>query len=289
MTWAKNIIHWRDEDYLNISVVFTWHLPKARILCAWNQQAGIRVQAGGPAVDLMPDYLADVAECGGQMFPLPLSRHNPDATFTTRGCIRKCLFCAVPKIEGEFRELDDWIPAPIVCDNNLLAASRKHFNHVIDRLKPFDNVDFNQGLDVQLLKDWHLDRLRELKNVRIRFAWDWVNMESLVMDAIDRTLAAGIPKSRINVYALIGHKDTPTDALYRLQTLKAKGITPNPMRYQPLDTLVKDSHVARGWADPKNSKGHRIKTTDLRSIPRMMRYWSRQNWLSKVPYADFVG
>jgi len=34
-----------------------------------------------------------------------LRLHNPDATFTTRGCPRACPFCAVPRIEGKFREL----------------------------------------------------------------------------------------------------------------------------------------------------------------------------------------
>lgn len=274
-SWAKSIVHWRENGTLNVSIVFTWHLPLAHRLCEWNRISGLNVYAGGPAVSLMPHYLADVAECGGESYPLPLARHNPDATFTTRGCIRQCSFCAVPRIEGEFRELADWIPAPVVCDNNLLAASRAHFNRVIDQLKPFSRVDFNQGLDVRLLKDWHLDRLRELHLVQIRYAWDWVSMESQVMDAIDRTLAAGIPHCRINAYVLIGHGDTPEDALYRLRALRAKGIRPNPMRYQPLDALVKDSHVASGWQDAE--------------LRRLMRYWSRQNWLSKVPYEEFVG
>ena len=270
--WAKSIVYWRpNQASVRVSVAFTWHLPLARKLCQAYMNDGQTVLAGGPAVSLMPDYLADVASCGGD---LPsLHRHNPNATFTTRGCTRQCPFCAVPKIEGEFRELTDWEPAPIVCDNNLLASSRKHFNRVVDRLKPHKGVDFNQGLDVRLLKPWHLERLTELRLVQIRFAWDWTSMESVVMDAIDRTLAAGIPKGRIRVYLLIGYEDTPEDALYRLETLRNKGIRANPMRYQPLDELVKNSYVAPNWT--------------AKELSRMMRYWSRQNWLSKVPYEEY--
>lgn len=209
------------------------------------------------------------------MEPLPLHRHNPEATFTTHGCIRSCLFCAVPRIEGAFWELQDWTPAPIVCDNNLLAASRKHFDRAIDRLKAFKGVDFNQGLDCRLLNAHHLERLTELRLPVIRFAWDWVWLESVVMDAIDRTLAAGIPRNRIHLYVLIGHDDTPVDVLYRLEALRKRGLKANPMRFQPLDALKKDSYVAPNWTD--------------KELRRMMRYWSRQNWLSKVPYAEFAG
>ncbi len=114
MTWSKSIVYWREEpDFVYVSVPFTWMQPAARRVCECNANAGMRVWAGGPAVDLMPHYLVDVTDsCGGQMLPLPLTRHNPDATFTTRGCIRRCPFCAVPKIEGDFRELTDWTPAP---------------------------------------------------------------------------------------------------------------------------------------------------------------------------------
>lgn len=45
------------------------------------------MRAGGPAVSLMPEMLADVAELGGEVDALP--RHNPMATFTTRGCVRQ--------------------------------------------------------------------------------------------------------------------------------------------------------------------------------------------------------
>jgi hypothetical protein len=275
VSWGKSIVHWREEDSVYVSVAFTWHLPLAYRLCEWNKNAGLDVVAGGPAVDLMPRYLADVATCGGEVHPAPLRRHNPDATFTTRGCIRRCEFCAVPKIEGDFRELKDWIPAPIICDNNLLASSRKHFDNVIDRLKSFKGVDFNQGLDARLLKSYHIDRLKDLNLPILRFAWDYTPLEAIVMDAIDCILKAGFPKRRVHCYVLFGYKDTPGDALYRANTIKAKGIKPFLQRYQPLDALKRDSFIAPGWTGQEMS--------------RFQRYWCRQNWLSKIPYEEFVG
>ena len=114
-----------------MSVPFTWNLPQAYSLCVWYRQLGYRVRAGGPAVKLIPRYLAEVADIGGEVDAL--KKHNPNATFTSRGCVRNCPFCAVPRIEGQLRELTDWEPKPIICDNNLLACSRRHFDLVIDR------------------------------------------------------------------------------------------------------------------------------------------------------------
>lgn len=279
MSWSKAIIHWREDTRVNISVPFTWYLPTARRLCEWNKQAGLYVCAGGPAVDLMPHYLADVAdEVGGEMYPLPLTRHNPDATVTTRGCIRHCGFCAVPKIEGSFRELVDWIPAPIVCDNNLLASSRSHFDRVIDTLKRFPGIDFNQGLDARLLNSHHIARLQELRLPRIRFAFDHISDEAKTMDAIDRAVAAGFAHRRLGCYVMFGFDDSPEDALYRAEAIKAKGIKPFLQRYQPIEgdgALVKDSWIGPGWTSEE--------------MHRFQRYWCRQNWLSKIPYAEFEG
>jgi hypothetical protein len=220
----------------------------------------------------MPDYLATVADIGGDVDAI--SRHNPDATFTTRGCIRQCSFCAVPKIEGEFRELSAWQPARLVCDNNILAASRRHFDRVIDSVKHIEGVDFNQGLDKKELKDWHIDRLQELDKPMIRFAWDDVNEEPALRDAIDGILAAGFPHSRISVLALIGWNDTPEDALYRLVTLRdVLRVTAFPMRYQSLKSVKYNDYVASGWTDEE--------------LKKMMRYWARQNWFKKIPYDEF--
>ena len=203
-----------------------------------------------------------------------LEHHNLSATFTTRGCIRQCSFCAVPKIEGEFRELDSWDPKPIVCDNNLLASSNKHFGKVIDSLKPFVGVDFNQGLDIRLLSSYHIERLQELDRPMIRFAWDDVKDEAAFVDAINQMVSAGFAKSRISVYVLIGWNDSPEDALYRFVTLRdVLRIVTFPMRYQSLTSLKYNDYVAPGWTDAE--------------LKKMMRYWSGQRFFRAVPYDEF--
>ncbi len=270
--WSKTFIDWTEDNTAYLSVVFTWDLPKAYQRAIWWREQGYMVRVGGPACLLMPDYLAEVAEVNGAGVDA-LPRHNPNATFTSRGCIRKCAFCAVPKIEGDLVELDEWEAKPIVCDNNLLACSQKHFNRVIDSLKGVEGVDFNQGLDARLLKQYHADRLAELNLACVRLAWDSAKYEEQFWRAEGLLSNVGIPKSKLRTYMLIGFDDDPDDALYRLQSLKDAGYLSSPMRYQPLDALKRDTYVAPNWTN--------------RELRRFMHYWFRQAWLGHISFEEF--
>ena len=269
--WAKLPVHWVDGDTAYISVVFTWQLPQVYSLCVNYREQGYRVRAGGVAVKLIPEYLSQVAEIDGEVNALP--RHNPNATYTSRGCPYRCEFCAVPKIEGPLKELKVYVPKPVVCDNNFLACSRHHFNEVVDRLKPLSEIDFNQGLDVGALRQYHIDRLQELDLLILRFAWDNIRSESVVMQGIEQVVKSGFPKSKIRCYILFNFTDTPEDALYRCTTLKNMGILPNVQRYQPLTTLQKNSHIGHYWNDLL--------------LARFNRYWALQVYLSPIKFEDY--
>lgn len=264
--WRKGIASWKVGKVLYQSIPFTWLLPDAERQA--KEHKG-KVVAGGPAVKLMGAPWADTPE----RIPFDtLSFHNPLATFTTRGCPNGCAFCAVPKIEGEFIELPSWKPAPVVCDNNLLACSRCHFERVIDSLKPFPYADFNQGLEARRLTAWHIEQLRRLnvKAVKIRFAFDHVNSETVIHDAVELCQKNGFKD--LGVYVLIGYKDTPEDARYRLEKVRSWGVYPNPMRYQPLDVLEKNSFIYGGWTE--------------KELRKMMKYYSRLAWMG-CTYEEF--
>lgn len=275
--WPKQILEWTDEAKAYLSTVFTWHLPEAWSRCIWYREQGYQVYAGGPAVALYPDYLKQVATVNG-MRPNALLRHNSQATRFSTGCINACPFCAVPITEGELKECKGE-PKPVVCDNNLLACSKRHFDYVIDTLKPVQGIDMNQGLDCRIITPYHIDRLRELNLHCIRFAWDHIKEERHVMRAIHLSLKAGVPKSKIRVYVLVGYHDTPADALYRMQTLKGLGLCKNsPMRFQEIkgdNALVKDSYLEPTWTEYE--------------MKRFMHYWFRQAWVSNILYADWRG
>lgn len=95
MSWSGGLAEWVANGTAYLSVSFTWRLPDAFSRAVFYRSQGLRVQAGGPAVFIRPDYLKEVAEIG-QTLPDAIVRHNPQATMASRGCPVGCWFCIVP-------------------------------------------------------------------------------------------------------------------------------------------------------------------------------------------------
>jgi hypothetical protein len=108
----------------------------------------------------------------------------------------------------------------------------------------------------------------------VRLAWDDLALEPVVMEAIAMLRRAGFPKARIRCYIMLGYRDTPESAYYRLETLRRMGIKPNPMRYNPLDSLERDRYVGEHWTD------------DLER--RFMRYWANLRYTAGVPFEEWL-
>jgi len=260
MDWPKKHTAWIDNRVLHISIPFTWNLPEVKreirqLSFEWDS-----VIVGGPAVELIPGYFGDMDYVSiGKHWSGVLQMVNPLATRTTTGCIRNCGFCAVPKIEVRFKELSGWPNLPIICDNNLLAASMDHFDKVIDRLKRrWEWADFNQGVDSRLLNDHHAKRFKEIKKPTIRLALDSMKYVDQWEAALDRLFSAGIAKRNIKSYAIIAFDSDPEEAWTRCNYIESKGIKAFPMWYRPLNILRKNTvtHEQKkiGWNDFERRK-----------------------------------
>ena len=271
--WSNGIAEWTDGNTAFVSSVFSWNAQNAFMRCVHYRSLGYYVRAGGQSVYQFPKMFSEF-DTSGEVDAL--SRHNKYAVFTSRGCIRNCTFCLVPKMEGKLIELDDWAAKPIICDNNLLATSWNHFDKVIDKLlkNEITGIDFNQGLDARLLTISHAKRLAELpKDTLIRLAWDHIKNEREFMGAFNSLVSSGIRPHQIRAYVLIGYIDTPEDALYRLEKIRSLGALPNPMRYQPLDAKKKNSYIGQGWTE--------------RELMDYMRYYSKLNWLGHIQFKEY--
>lgn len=205
------------------------------------------------AEDLMPDY---------SIVPQWHTERAASIMFSSRGCIRTCGFCAVPKLEGKpFKVRPSTrikhLVHPdhkrvILWDNNILGES--HWPDAVAELKELDfEVDFNQGLDARLVTDEVAQQLKDLKVPTIRFAYDFVTMENQIAQAIAKMRGAGLQSRRfrhISCYVLYNYKDAPQDLFERVLHLLAWGVAAYPMRYQPLNgqyAFEKDSYVAPTW------------------------------------------
>lgn len=182
--------------------------------------------------------------------------------FTSRGCIRKCQFCVVPKVEGKMRGeqssiLDIMHPSHkkvTIWDNNFLASP--YAKSILKELRDHGiEADFNQGLDARLMDEETAGLLADVKSKTIHMAYDWPWEGPYIHKAIDLLGDAGYRKKNLIFYMLFNffdeqHKkgDTPADFLLRLKNLMEWGASSYPMRYIPLDSLEKNKYVSPLWS-----------------------------------------
>lgn len=193
------------------------------------------------AEKLLPDYSL-VPEWGASII------------FTTRGCVRKCPWCAVPKLEGEFKSVIKNIKSfifprhtkLILWDNNLLADP--NCENILDELEELNlKVDFNQGLDARLVTEKIAMKLSHLKFDLLRFAYDHTGMRRHVKKAIKVLSEYGVRKRKMIFYTMFNYKDEPEDFFQRVKELLEWGVASYPMRFQPLDSLKKNSYISPKW------------------------------------------
>jgi hypothetical protein len=225
--------------------------------------------------DLIPDYsILDQIE---YRYPV----RDAYFAYASRGCIRKCHFCGVPKLEGaqrdatpltEFVNAVDEIYGPrrdlMLMDNNVVASAR--FKEIIaeirdlgfirgaklkrsgERTPSLRRVDFNQGVDARILcKDRMY--LRELSSIclsPLRIAFDHLGLKAPYETAVRYAHEFGL--NDLSNYMLYNFHDTPADLFERMylnvrlnEELSIR-IYSFPMRYQPTDLPVR-THVGPKW------------------------------------------
>lgn len=219
---------------VHVSCCFTWDIAESRRLAtAWARQ-GYDVTLGGPAFD---------APAG----PFIPGRYvKAGMTITSRGCIRRCEFCFVPKREGRLQLLDIQ-PGWDVLDNNLLACPRDHVEAVLDMLDAQPRAArFTGGIDARLCRPWFARRLGRMR-VRILYtAYDVPGQRGHVERTIKMLAGAGLSQRKIGCYVLVGFPgDTREHAEARLEWVFAAGGTPFAMFFRPDDE--KRFSIPRDW------------------------------------------
>ncbi len=156
----------KDKTSINISDI-TANKIYCSIIFDTNKTKviGNNVDFGGTGVSLKKTLPKEIEECVCDYSLYPENKISYG--FISRGCIRNCWFCKVPKKEGMIRQvnnIDDIVKHKTVkfMDNNFLALPnhKELLNELIDKKI---KCSFNQGLDIRLLNEENSTLLSKLK------------------------------------------------------------------------------------------------------------------------------
>lgn len=270
MAWSGGLAEWVEGDTAFLSVAFSWKLPDAYQRAIWYREQGYKVRAGGAGTFVKRDYLAGVAELGGEVDALV--RHNPQATIASRGCPVGCHFCIVPKVEGkEFTLLPDFTPRPILCDNNLSALPVEYQNHIIEKYQKIGVrlEDANSGFEPRTFDEGTYHRWNEINKGAWRFAYDESAEEGDVYRMSQ--ILKDVPGYKKRVYVLIGNE--PFEQCYRrIMQVIEWGCEPHVQPMMALNALQKKPLVRHDWTEKK-----------LRDLTRWANKWL---WRT-IPFSDY--
>lgn len=173
--------------------------------------------------------------------------------FSSRGCIRKCAYCSVPKLESKFsakKSIKHLIypghNSIILWDNNILASP--YLKNILNEIEDTQlKIDFNQGLDARLLTEKIALKLKRLKLPIIRLAYDTKDIKPHLKKSIDLLKDTGFRGKNIIVYCLHNYLDSPYDFLNRIKDLMEWSVVAYPMRYEPLEPRQKNTYISPNW------------------------------------------
>lgn len=179
--------------------------------------------------------------------------------FLTRGCIRHCPWCVVPRKEGAIRPYRTWweIKRPdsrdiVFMDNNILACPHG-IEQIRDMIGQDVRVDFNQGLDARLISPEVAALLARLKWIRfIRMSCDTDAMLPVVLEVVRLLEAEGVKPYRVFVYLLV--QDIGS-AERRALALRDAGVEVFAQPYRDFERNIEPTTEQKRFARWVNMKG----------------------------------
>lgn len=260
-------------DKVFCAVLFSWNKHKAAQL----QQIYPSIEYGGTGWDIKKKLPAEIESCqpdhnlytqeeiykricrgiGTKEKKLQKAEtiRNAGIGFTSRGCVRNCAFCIVPKKEGKLyqvSEIKDIINPNsnviTLLDNNLTADPYciEKLNEIRDRNLV---VDISQGIDVRLITPEIAQALGEVKHLRsLHYAWDLMNHEKSVMEGI-KILSQHVKKYKHMCFMLLAFDSTFEEDMYRFKKLREINVDPFAMVYNKQGD-TRTGHFAR-WINSR--------------------------------------
>lgn len=180
----KKITTIKTEGYklTFISIIFT---VNKKVL---NIENNNNIFYGGTGYDLTIKLSKEIDNCEEDYTIYP--NNNKSYGFITRGCIRNCSFCFVPKKEGLlyfYKSIEKIVKHKevIFMDNNILAYD-KHKLILKELIDKNIKCQFNQGLDIRLIDQENAELLSKLNYIgEYIFAFDDYKYKKIIENKLD--------------------------------------------------------------------------------------------------------
>lgn len=258
-----------DPDKIYASVIFRKNRHHVDGLKMFYPNAELDI--GGSGYDLAKKLPNEIEEMTPDydLYPDCESYYG----FTTRGCIRHCPFCIVPRKEGKFRTLiSKYGNTPhamlhqiigtrpdlarrfdkiTFLDNNILADKQWFLELAYHLERCHFKVDFNQGLDIRLMDDEIAQALAKLRPINDwKFAFDDMSYKDDVLRGIQILKDAGIDTKNRCIFYIYCHGDEQyDDAVQRMRILKENNASAYVMLNMDAPKTVRLRRLKR-WSRP---------------------------------------
>ena len=160
--------------------------------------------------------------------------------YLTRGCPRNCAFCHTTQKDGrrsvkvaDLGEFWNGQKEIVLLDQNILAC-REHLDLLDQLIESGARVEFNGGLDIRMINEQNIEKIKLLKLKCIHFAFDrWQDrdiIEPRLRLFAERT-GYNKDRGRVMVYILTNFDSTLEQDIYRIQLCRELKFSPYPMIY----------------------------------------------------------
>ena len=224
----KTTIDGSNYDAIFISVIFTTNKDVFEVINNKN------VYIGGTGYEItkkLPMEIDD-EDCDYSIY----EDNNMSYGFITRGCIRNCPFCFVPKKEGMIyrdREISQIVKHKKVMfmDNNILAHPdhKKILRELVDKKI---RCQFKQGLDIRLVDEENIELLSKLNYIgEYIFAFDNICYKGLIEQKLPMIRKYITKDWKLKFYIYV-HPDMKIedDVKFRIKWCKENKFLPYIMR-----------------------------------------------------------
>jgi len=221
------LINAEDYSKVFVSIIFPINKDMVEIINC-NE-----VSFGGTGYDLEIKLPREIDDCEEDYSIYP--RTEISYGFITRGCIRNCYFCFVPKKEGslyKYRDVDQIVKHKKVkfMDNNFLAYDK--CEEIMEELIEKNiKCSFNQGLDLRLITERKAKLLSKLNyQGEYFFAFDDIKTKEIIFKKF-KILKKYISKDwKVKFFLYCNANMHLQEVIYRIEWCKKNKCLPYFMR-----------------------------------------------------------